>query len=80
MAFLADLRYSIRSLARSPAFSLTLVLSIAVGIGSNAVVFGFVNGLVSRRLPIADADRVVSIFQGHEWNSRFLKFSKEMMS
>src|SRR5262249_48389059 len=51
MAFLVDLRYSIRSLARSPAFTLTLVLSIAVGIGSNAVVFGFVNGFASRPLP-----------------------------
>jgi len=63
MAFLIDLRYSIRSLARSPAFTLTLVLSIAVGIGSNAVVFGFVNGFASRPLPIPEVDRVVSIFE-----------------
>jgi putative ABC transport system permease protein len=62
MGLLSDLRYSVRSLARSPGFTLTLVLSIAVGIGSNAVVFGFVTGLVSRNLPIAGIDRLVSIF------------------
>jgi predicted permease len=62
MVFLSDLRYAIRSLARSPGLALTLLLSIAVGIGSNAVVFGFIGGLVARRLPIPDMDRVVSIF------------------
>jgi predicted permease len=58
----ADLRYSARSLARTPALALTLLLTIALGIGSNASVVGFVRGLVTRDLPVRELDRVVSLF------------------
>src|SRR4051812_966585 len=55
-----DLRYSARSLARSPILTVTLLLTIAVGIGSNAAIAGFVRGLVIHDLSIAEADRAVS--------------------
>jgi len=57
-----DLKYSARTLTRSPALSVTLLLTIALGIGSNAAVVGFVRGLVTRDLPIPGIDRVVSVF------------------
>jgi hypothetical protein len=57
-----DLRYSVRSLTRTPGLTVTLLLTIAIGIGSNASVVGFVRGLVTRDLPIAGLDRVVSLF------------------
>jgi predicted permease len=57
-----DLRYSVRSLTRTPGLTVTLLLTIAIGIGSNASVVGFVRGLVSRDLPIPGLDRVVSLF------------------
>jgi putative ABC transport system permease protein len=62
MTVLADLRYSIRSLARAPGLAATLLLSIAIGIGCNAVVLGFIKGVTSRNLPALDTDRLVSIF------------------
>ena len=39
-----------------------LLLTIALGIGSNAAVFGFIRGLVRRDIPLPDSDRLVSIF------------------
>jgi putative ABC transport system permease protein len=57
-----QLRYAARSLARSPALAATLLLSIALGIGSNAAVAGFVRGLVDRELPLPHAGRLVSLF------------------
>jgi putative ABC transport system permease protein len=59
---LADLRYSAKSLARTPALTLALLLTIALGIGSNAAVFGFVRGLVARDVPLPDSDRLISLF------------------
>jgi len=53
-----DLVYTGRVLKRSPGFTLTAVLSLALGIGANTVVFSVLNALVLRPLPIADAERV----------------------
>jgi len=62
VAALADLRYSIRSFTRTPGLALTLLLTIALGIGSNASVHGFVRGLITRGLPLAGIDPIVSLF------------------
>ena len=62
----SDLRYSARSLARTPGVAVALLLTIAVGIGSNAVVSGFVGGLLARRLPLSGIDAVVSIVRPAE--------------
>ena len=59
---LADVRYSLRSLARAPVWTLTLVLTIALGIGSSASVQGFARGLLTTDLPIFAIQRVVTIF------------------
>jgi HAMP domain-containing protein len=59
---LFDLQYSARSFSRTPGLSLVLLLTIALGIGSNASVSGFVRGLTKRSSPLAGVDRVVSIF------------------
>ncbi len=57
-----DLKYSARTLSRRPGLSVTLVLTIALGLGSNAAVVGFVRGLLTRDLPIPGVDRIVSVF------------------
>jgi predicted permease len=61
MAVFADLRYSIRSLSRSPGLAAALLLSIALGAGSNASVLGFIRGLVSDSKGIIAAG-LVSVF------------------
>lgn len=62
LSLLADLRYSAKSLARTPGLTLVLLLTIALGIGANAAVFGFIRGLVARNVPLPWIDRTVSLF------------------
>jgi putative ABC transport system permease protein len=56
-----DLRYGVRSLIRAPLFSLLAILTLALGIGANAAVFGVVKSVLLDALPYADADRLVRI-------------------
>jgi ABC-type antimicrobial peptide transport system permease subunit len=60
---LSRIRRSARAFARAPGLSLVLLLTIALGVGSNAAVYGFIEGLTHPASPIRDTDRIVSIFQ-----------------
>ena len=57
-----DLRYSVRMLAHTPAFTLVIVLTLALGIGANASIFSAVDAILLRDAPVADPDRVVSLY------------------
>jgi predicted permease len=54
-----DVHYAIRRLLRSPGFAVACVLSLALGIGVNAIVFSVVNAIVLRPLAVAHADGLV---------------------
>jgi predicted permease len=56
-----DLRHAWRALIRKPAFLATAVLSLALGIGANTVVFGIVSAVVLNPLSVPDADRIVAV-------------------
>ncbi|HYJ78199.1 MAG TPA: ADOP family duplicated permease, partial [Longimicrobiaceae bacterium] len=58
-----DLRYTGRSLARSPGFALTAILVTALGIGANTAAFSLADYVFLRPLPYADADRLVKLWQ-----------------
>src|SRR5215469_7444665 len=62
-AMLRNVRLSWRALAKSPAFSITVVLTLALGIGANSAVFSAINSVLLRPLPFPNSDRIVSIAQ-----------------
>jgi hypothetical protein len=57
-----DLRFGVRSLLRAPLFTLLAVITLALGIGANAAVFGVVKSVLLDALPYADADRIMRAY------------------
>jgi putative ABC transport system permease protein len=63
MPFIRDLRVAIHSLRRTPGMALTVVLTLALGIGANAAIFTLVRGVLLKPLVNRDEDRLVYIRQ-----------------
>ncbi|MBS1799875.1 MAG: ABC transporter permease [Acidobacteria bacterium] len=68
---LSDLRYALRQLRRSPVFTLTVVLTLALGVGANTAIFSLLDQALLRALPVYKPERLVylqgtgSAWRGH---------------
>ena len=71
MPVLQDLRYGIRTLTRTPGFTLMAVAVLALGIGVNATVFSLANAFFLRPLPVSDPGSIVRVYANRFSNIRY---------
>src|ERR1700682_4074839 len=70
---MADVRYALRGLRRSPGFTAAAIATLALGIGANTAVFSIVRGVLLSPAGFPDADRLMALWeknpkQGYEEN------------
>ncbi|HET7372688.1 MAG TPA: ABC transporter permease, partial [Gemmatimonadaceae bacterium] len=66
---LQDVRYAARSLRHHPAFTLAVVLTLAIGIGANTAIFALIDALMLRALPVPHPEQLVTIGDPAQVNS-----------
>jgi putative ABC transport system permease protein len=65
-----DLRFALRSFARTPRFTVPAVLALALGIGATSAIFSVVQAVMLKPLPYRDPDRIVTVWESHAKRNR----------
>ncbi len=60
-----DLRFALRTLRRSPGFTLIVMVTLGLGVGINTAIFSLVNGILLRPLPYDEPDRVMTLWESN---------------
>jgi putative ABC transport system permease protein len=79
-----DVRYGVRTLVRTPGFTLAALVTLALGVGANSAIFSVVNAVLLQPIPYEGGDRIVEMYRGGHSNrhsfSRFEFFREHMTS
>ena len=66
-----DLRYALRGLRANPGFTLTVVFSLALGIGANTAIFSLINAVLLKSLPVAEPAELMQVTMGEDHGDVF---------
>ena len=72
-----DFRYGLRTLVKSPGFTIIATLILALGVGATTAIFTLVNGVFLKPMPVPNAEGLISVFTTDEKNPGFLAVSGE---
>jgi predicted permease len=69
-AWLGELRVATRQLARTPAFCVAVIMTLALGIGASTLIFSVINGVLLAPLPYPEPERIVRVFERNREGGR----------